>query len=183
MGFGVNIAAHAALTATHGISGSIASVENILAHAVLTTGVHGVGLLHVAGFVDAGQEVSKVIWKDASETALNDDNRTSSIFFQNTELDLTAFTSANAKFAIVRMDFKADVVGSGDDCYFSIRKNGTTPTHYPRVAMHKTSAIVGFRYYEVAIIGLDEDRKIQYQIDVTTGWTVDSDIKVLGYIE
>ena len=153
----------------------------LVTHAALTTGVHGVGSSYLPKFDQEGQKVSKVIWKDSPQTALNDDNRTSTLTF--TDLDLSGYTSLYAKFAIVRMDLKADTVGTGNDCDLKIRKNGTTPAHYPRLILDKAGTTAGVSKYMVAIIGLDDGQVIEYAIDVGTNWQVDSDIKVLGYIE
>ncbi len=130
------------------------------------------------GYTDT---LSKVVWKDASQTALNDDNRTSSITW--TLLDLIARTSPNAKFAIVRMDLQARVVGIGADSDLKIRKHGTSPAYYPRLILDKAGTTPYVFKYMMAIIGLGQGQKIDYAIDVGTNWTIDSDIKVLGYIE
>ncbi len=47
-----DIATHAALTATHGVAGTIAGIADIATHAALTTGVHGVGAGTVAKTAD-----------------------------------------------------------------------------------------------------------------------------------
>ena len=47
-----DIATHAALTATHGVAGTIAGLADIVTHAALTTGVHGVGAGTVAKTAD-----------------------------------------------------------------------------------------------------------------------------------
>ena len=126
-------------------------------------------------------QVSHIIWKDASQTALNDTNRVDNLAF--TELDLTSFTSPRAKFAIVRMEMEADVIGGGNDSEIRIKKNGTTPAHYPRFVLDVGGTTAGVDKYTVAIVGLDVNRKIAYAIDVGAGWTVDSAIRVLGYVE
>ena len=130
------------------------------------------------GYVDT---LTKVIWKDSSETAMNDDNRTVTLDW--TVLDLTPYTSEKAKFAIVRLDIRAITVGTGNYCYLEIRKSGTVPAHRPRVDLDKAGTTPGVRKYESAIVGLNPERKIQYRIGVLNGWEIDCDIKVLGYIE
>ncbi|MBA7589427.1 hypothetical protein ES708_31512 [subsurface metagenome] len=130
------------------------------------------------GYVDA---LTKIIWKDSSQTAISDLDRTVDLPF--TELDITARTSPNAKLAIVRMDFAADVVGTGNECEFEIRKHGTTPAHYPRLTLDKAGTTVGVYHYMMTLIGLDNEQKIDYAIDVGSGWQVDSRIRVLGYLE
>jgi len=175
------IATHAALVNTHGVAGTIAGLADIVAHAALATGIHGVGALNIAGFHSAGQEVSKVIWKDGSETAMSDDNRTEDLI--PTDLDMTPYTSANAKFAIVRLEMRADTIGTGNYCELRIRKNGTSPAHVPMLILDKAQVTAAVWHYQVVIIGLDEDGLIEYFINPGTGWQVDSDIRVLGYIE
>lgn len=155
--------------------------RDIAVHAALTTAIHGVGSSHVAGFGVAGQELSKVIWKPTGEVALDDNNRTATLDW--TELDLTAYTSERAKFAIVRLYIKPDTVGSGDYSYLRIRENGSITTRTPRVDLDKAGSTEGVIHYETAIIALDNDRKIQYAITPGTGWQLDSNIDVLGYIE
>ncbi len=125
--------------------------------------------------------LSKIIWKDVSQTAMDDNSRTATLSW--TVLDLTAYTSEQAKFAIVRLDMKARTVGTGDYCYLEIRKSGTMPTHRPRVDLHKAGTTLFALKCETAIIGLSNDRKVQYRIGVLNGWEIDTDIKVLGYIE
>lgn len=155
--------------------------RDIAVHAALTTAIHGVGSLHVAGFGVAGQELSKIIWKDESGIALNDNNRTGLKTAQ--VLDLTNFTSERAKFAIVRLSMKADTIGTGPSCGLNIYKNGTTPNLFPRLILEKDHCTVGGRQYVITLIGLDDERTIIYAIDVGAGWQVDSDIDVLGFIE
>lgn len=154
----------------------------IATHAALTIGIHGVGSLHIAGFHSAGEEVSKVIRKDASQMAMSDINRTSGTT-QWTDLDLTAYTSAAAKFAIVRLKIKADTVGTGNYCYLAIRKNGTTPVAYPRQTCDLAGTTAGVYHYQVEIIGIDAEQVIEYKISVGANWQIDTAIEVLGYIE
>ena len=125
--------------------------------------------------------LSKFIWKDASQTALSDLDRTVSLPF--TPLDLLPRTSINAKFAIVRIRVRADTVGAGTDSYVSIRKHGTSPTHYPVLSLDKAGTTAAVYHYLVTIIGLGDGQKIDYLIDVGTGWQLDTRIEVLGYIE
>lgn len=126
-------------------------------------------------------DFSKVIWMDAAETAISDYDRTVDLPF--TDLDLTAITSPNAKFAILRMRIKADTVGPGNHSYIAIRKNGTSPVSYPWLRLDKAGTTVGVYNFEVVIVGLDSEQVIEYKIDVGGGWQVDSTIQVLGYIE
>ena len=153
----------------------------IATHAVLTTGVHGVGALNIAGFHSSGEALSKVIWKNSSESALSDLDRTVSLGM--TDLDLTAFTSANAKAALVQLEMRADVIGTGNSCLLALRKNGTSPAHRPSLQLDKAGATAAVYQFEMVLIGLDSGRIMEYLITVGTGWTIDSRIRVLGYIE
>ncbi|MBA7590034.1 hypothetical protein ES708_32133 [subsurface metagenome] len=125
--------------------------------------------------------LSKIIWKDASQTALSDLDRTVTLTW--TELDITARTSPTAKLAIIRLRLKADAVGTGSDSYIAIRKHGTAPAHHPQLRLDKAGTTVGVYNYQVVIIGLDIDRKIDYAIVIGSNWQIDSRIEVLGYIE
>lgn len=129
----------------------------------------------VAEAVVAG---SQVFWKDVSVQVVADLNRTVTLDW--TDLDLTASTSAAAKFAIVRVVNKCDSWVSGD-VTLALRKNGTTPTHYP-MWWARTFA-VNYFCGGVLIIGLDAGQVLEYQIVVAITAQVDSYIEVLGYIE
>jgi hypothetical protein len=124
---------------------------------------------------------SKIIWKDSSQTALSDLNRTSSLNY--TALDLTPYTSPNAKLAFVSMRIKPDTVGTGQYCSLSLRKKGTTPTAVPALLLDKAGTTQGVYHKATSLIGLDAERKIEYNIIVGTNWQIDTRIYVLGYIE
>lgn len=100
-----------------------------------------------------------------------------------TDLDLTAFTSGNAKFAILSLRLKPDILGTGDVCYFGVRRNGDTPTYFPRFELHLPGTTESQAQYRVVIVGMDGDQVIEYRISVGTGWELWSRITVLGYIE
>ena len=150
-------------------------------HEAAVTGIHGVGSLNIAGFHSTGEEVSKVIWKDASSTALTDFNRTEVLDW--TDLDLTEYVSPNAKFAILGLRMRADTVGT-DDSDLKIRKNGTTPGISPILTLDAQGTTPGVYKRLVTIIGLDSGQVIEYCVAVGPGgWQLDSIIDVLGYIE
>ncbi len=132
-------------------------------------------------YINGVAEVSHVIWKDEPEIAVNDNNRTG--LLTATVLDLTNFTSERAKFAIVRLSMKADTIGTDPLCALNIYKNGTTPNLFPRLILEKDHCTVGGRQYVITLIGLDDERKIIYRIDVGANWQIDTDIDVFGYIE
>jgi len=126
------------------------------------------------------EEGMNIIWKDASERALSDENRTT--YLDWTGLDLTAYTSANAKFALLQLNFRAQDAGTAYDSWLQVRKNGTTPDYFPEIMITNTDPDWCYRTL-CPILGLDANRKIQYNITVATGATVDSWIDVLGYVE
>ena len=69
LGIAADIATHAALTATHGVAGTIAGLADITTHAALTTGVHGVGagtVAKTADITDANLVTTDVTTNDAS---------------------------------------------------------------------------------------------------------------------
>lgn len=153
----------------------------IAVHAALTTGIHGAGSNYIAHFGQENKVVNKVIWKDASELAVTDDDRIASLEW--TDFDLTAYTSANAKFALLQLLLRADTVGTGNDVSLSVRKNGTTPAAFPKLVLFKDGTTVGRFLYQDALVALDSGQVIEYKIVLTTDWQVDSRIHVIGYIE
>ncbi|MBA7553722.1 hypothetical protein ES705_46321 [subsurface metagenome] len=124
---------------------------------------------------------SKIIWKDTSETAMDDLNRTVSL--PRTDLVLTPYTSPIAKIAIVLLRMRADTVGTGQYARLYIRKGGTDATAYPIIALDKAGTTVAVYQHQQALIGLNSSQLIWYGIYVGSGWQVDSRISVLGYIE
>ena len=132
-------------------------------------------------FLTAIASRSKVIWKDVSEAALTDTNRTSTLDW--TDLDLSAYTSPNAKLAILRLGLGADTIGADPVSEVAVRKNGTTPSYYPVMRLDKAGVTASSHHDMVTPIGLDSEQKIEYKIIVGTGWQVDTYIRVLGYIE
>ncbi|GAI87498.1 unnamed protein product, partial [marine sediment metagenome] len=74
--------------------------------------------------------LSKVIWEDTSVAVMTDWERT--VHLGWTDLDLTAYTSENAKLAILLLQMSAVTIGTGYSD-LAVRKNGTTPFDYPRI--------------------------------------------------
>lgn len=155
--------------------------QEVIAHAALTTGVHGVGSNHVAGFHAAGQEVSKVIWLDESLRVMDDNNRSASLDW--TELDLTTETSVNAKFAILKLRVSPDVVGSELVSSIQVRKNDQSLYYFPECVVRKAASAVGETQFAFVVVGLRSGQLLDYRIVIGTGWTIDSDIQLLGYSE
>lgn len=158
-----------------------ATPADIIAHAALATGVHGVGSLNIAGFHSAGEEVSKAIWKDTEGDALSDLNRTSTQDW--TDLDLTSFTSAKAKFALLRLRTSIDSYTNGD-VYIRTRKNGTSASIG---ATGFLAAYNGIKRADLVdnfvTVGLDSGQVVEYKVVVSGTAQVDFFITVLGYIE
>ncbi len=130
------------------------------------------------GYVDT---LSKVIWKDVSQSAMVDLNRTT--FLDFTTLDLAPYTSPNAKLAILLLGFKPDTIGTGTMSTFLVRKHGTTPSYPPEIVLPRDGSTVGVYIRTTVLIGLDSAQLIDYYIYPGTNWQVDSHIEVLGYIE
>ena len=144
-----------------------------------TTGVHGASTDHLALFGAASTLVNRVVWKDASEVALADTNRTTDLDW--TDLDLTATTSATAKFVIIQFIINTDAWTDGY-CRFAIRKNGTTPVSSIRL-YHSVELGTTGRKSLLAICGLDSGQVIEYEIHIVGTGQYDSSLEVLGYIE
>lgn len=152
---------------------------DISVHAVATTAVHDVGGNHIAEFGQAGQVVSKIVGKDASESALNLANQSSSTTW--TDLDLTAYTSADAKWAYLRLAVHIDSYASGY-VLLRVRKNGTTPTRYPLCYGAQEDASSNFA--EIFVWAeMDSGQVIEYDIFIDGTAQADFNIDVLGYIE
>ena len=127
--------------------------------------------------------MGRIVWKDASEQALSDSNRTVTLDW--TDLDLTAYTSANAKFALLQLVVVIDsIVETGDYIDLAVRKNGTTPDYYPRCALYyDVGARAGAALHQHCTIALDSGQVIEYRIGIAGTTQADSYIRVLGYME
>jgi hypothetical protein len=122
--------------------------------------------------------LSKLVWRDSSAQSLNLLSITADTGWN--DLDLTAHTSALAKFAILRVRITLISYTAGD-VYATLRKNGTAPTYtfvLPAVSTY-------FRNYMPvnAIIALDEYQVLEYRVNITNTAEVDFQIVTLGYIE
>lgn len=126
--------------------------------------------------------LSKVVWKDVSERALSDLNRTTSLDW--TDLDLTAYTSSDAKFVIIMAFVNIDsITGAGYGNYY-LRKNGTTPAYQPLSMFgYYRGDLAGGVDTKMWVIGLDSGQVIEYKISVSGTIQFDTYIDVLGYIE
>ncbi|MBA7678397.1 hypothetical protein ES703_86672 [subsurface metagenome] len=130
-----------------------------------------------------GVERAPVIWKSTAPTVMSDDNRTVGLAWTDLDLNVLTWTSDHAKFAILLLRMRSITVGSGSYSALGVRKNGTTPSYYPLVKPYIEAAANNDRFYAFVIVGMDSDQVIEYKINVGTGWEVDTDITLLGYIE
>ena len=131
----------------------------------------------VASTTGAGIEL---VWKGASERALHLANQVAGVAW--TDLDLTAFTSATAKIAVIQLRLTVNTVGA-TVCRLGIRKNGTTPTYYPIMSADPYFPIAGNYIAEVCLVGMDTGQVTEYTVAMGAGWDVDCDIEVLAYYE
>jgi hypothetical protein len=120
-----------------------------------------------------------LVWKDASQNALNVLNQGATVDW--TVLDLTAYTSANARMAYLQLTLVVDTATK--DYYLGVRKNGTTPGQFPLVRVNQGNANAADIFMGYVIVGLDTNQVIQYRIDVEAGGQCDIQIDVLGYWE
>jgi hypothetical protein len=150
------------------------------AHVDATTGIHGAGSNYIAHFGQANQVVNKIVWLDASVSVMADSDRTVALGW--TDLDLTASTSASAKFAILRLSGMCSVPGTGDTNALLVRKNGTTPANCPDIQLTYTLP-AWTAAQAIVIVGLDAGQVLEYSIAVAVGAHFYTYIQVLGYIE
>jgi hypothetical protein len=161
-----------------GLSGEPAELTT---HKGLTTGVHGAGSNHLALFGAASTVVSRVVNLAEPVNVVTDESRTTELAW--TDLDLTAFTSATAKMAILYIRFV--VVDAGTSSYndVRIRPNGSSFNN-PAVFVQGNAANDGANACNTVIVGMDADQVIEYSIDIAAGGVVlHTYIWVLGYIE
>lgn len=170
------VAAHAVLPTVHQDAPAL-----ILAH-------KGDASAHHARYTDAealaaaiAGGLSKVIWEDTSVAVMTDWDRTVTLGW--TDLDLTAYTSENAKLAILLLQMSAVTIGTGPYSELKARLNGNWSFDYPRLRLCKPGIVEGYCLYQEAVVGLDSGQVLEYSITVGAGWTVDSRMVVLGYIE
>lgn len=133
-------------------------------------------------YINGVDTKSKVVWKDVPERALRLLNQTEDLDW--TDLDLTAYTSASAKIAILGLRLKIDSLTNTAVALWKVRKNGTTPSYYPRIRAGSEMGDTTYAdLFEYALVGLDSGQVIEYELGVTGTIQVDVEIRVLGYIE
>jgi len=118
-------------------------------------------------------------WKDASEEALVLTDATSSVAF--TDVDLTALTSASAKMAYLTVRMTIDTAAK--DYAVGFRKNGTTPTMYPKMSVYGEEAHAADIFQTQMTVGLDSGQIAEYILAVEGGGQCDLLVHVLGYWE
>jgi len=124
---------------------------------------------------------SLVVWKDASEQAVGDYVRTTSLDW--TDLDLSAYVSSNAKFVILQLQHYVSSIAGGK-AFLNVRKNGTTPQYVHSLTTDANNGDVATaETFLSVIVALDANKKIQYDIVITGTISINSMINVLGYIE
>lgn len=122
---------------------------------------------------------SGIVWKDTPEIAWSVDNGSA---FDWTDLDLTAYTSATAKIAILCLQFTMGDTGTAGATDFSLRKNGTTDTTY----FWRTSYTAPDWQSLTAnlLLGLDTGQVMERKITFATGASaLYASITVYGYVE
>ncbi len=99
-----------------------------------------------------------------------------------TDVDITAQTSANAKYALLMLRISVNLGATGTIGSLFVRKNGDVPVLSPyvnkRCHVGEADAENGF-----VIVALDAGQVFEYTIIVGVGNTVSSVIDLLGYIE
>ena len=124
---------------------------------------------------------ARLNWKATSSEVLALTNQTTDTAW--TDLDLTATTSSVAEWVVLELLIHIDSV-SGGSCILSVRKNGDTPTHYPKTRVTDTDGDSAGTYKEAIVIcGMDSGQVIEYDVNVSGTIQVDVNIRVLGYIE
>ena len=122
--------------------------------------------------------INGLIWKDTPATALTKTNQAADIAW--TDLDLSSYTSADAVAAYIQLRISIDTQNK----YYVLeaRKNGCTPVAgYP--SLYIWNAEASETRTETAIIGLDSNQLMEYQLVVEAGGQCDAYIYVLGYWE
>lgn len=134
-------------------------------------------MIYINGVAQVG---SKVIWKDASGQAVFDLFRTTTLDW--TELDLTAFVSSDAKFVLLQVQHYVNSISSGGKALEYVRKNGTTPQWAPYLMTDSAKGdAAGADKAAHFILALDDDKKVEYKIEITGTIDLHTFITVLGY--
>ena len=124
-------------------------------------------------------DLNKIIWKDTFGIPLDLSGKTADIAW--TDLDLTAYTSANAKFAILVLWVRGQGASRAGLTILEVRKKGTTDS----LALYlSTGGYVQWEWkFTQIMLALDSGQVMQYTLDVSGSDSTDCRIQVIGYIE
>lgn len=125
--------------------------------------------------------VSTITWLATTQIEVSDVGRIADLNY--TDLDLTAHTSALAKFAILKATILITTVSPGNTAQIILRRNGDTPVSVMAAGGKGQVAGVSCQFQECLIIGLDAGQVLEYSITPGAGQTVSSYLELLGYIE
>jgi len=121
-----------------------------------------------------------VYWNDDAPQVLKLDDQGASIPW--TDLDLTAHTSENAKFALLVLEFTVSELGATEWTNVFFRKKGTD-VNTPSWGIHPAQ-INWFKINECFTLAMDDARTVQYRLSLPADasgayiW-----VNCLGYIE
>lgn len=121
---------------------------------------------------------AKVVWRATSDLTLNLLNQTATTDWTN--LDLTAATSANAKFAIIKLMVHIDSYSSGR-VSVRVRKDGTT-TPVMDLEHHAPDMTTPY-VYGMVIVEMATGQVIEYSTEISGTAQADFQVRVQGYIE
>ena len=121
----------------------------------------------------------RFVWKDTPEEALSLANQAATVTW--TDLDLTAYTSADAKAVYLQLLINVDTATK--DYWLGVRKNGTSPSYYPYLRVNADNAHAGDLQTDMVIVGCDTGEVIEYYAYVEAGGQADFLIYVMGYWE
>lgn len=120
--------------------------------------------------------------KPTNSTQLALENQTTTTDW--TDLDLTAATSANAKWAYVKMVVIVDSILAGGAVVLSIRKNGDTPGDAPTVRMDSYHGDTASARTDICQwVEMDSGQVIEYTISIGGTIQVDCYLVVMDFIE
>ena len=139
-------------------------------------------VLTVIGGVPTWQSALTVVWAYTANV-LADLNRTTAL--AATDLDLTAATSANAKFVILQVTIGIDSItaGAANFAELYINQNGQSPKGWYRFRIDGAGSAASSLQHGQCIMGMDAGQVIEYELDVGGTIQFDTFISVLGYIE
>ena len=112
---------------------------------------------------------------------LDDINATSGAW---TDEDVTADTSANAKFVKILVSLIPSVIGAATTfCDIGFRKNGITPATVQKLRVPMESVGVANGLFAEFTVPLDSGQVMEYFFTCGVGWTSDVNVYVVGWWE